>query len=168
MKQIAMVETARMSILADFLDTVPANDFHIEMWALRLPRPARTILFGLIETKPACGFAGCAVGWAVHSKLFPQLTWGGNGRSADYVAFEGSVGFEATDKFFGINNSSYFFHGERYITAPTPADVALRLRRFVSKIEAIRARDRRRVAAVPATNISELVKLTKVRNIEQV
>lgn len=159
MKQIAAVELERFEALADLLDIVPAKDFYLRTWVRSLPRIQTTKLFGLIETQRACGFAGCAIGWAAHEGIIPGLELSG-----------GTVIFKRNDQktldswnavmaAMGIQTQSfvqYLFYSDSYKTEPGPRVVAKRLRRFIGKIEAIRARDRRKIAA-PVQRKLELV-----------
>ena len=49
--------------------------------------------------------------------------------------------------------AEYLFYSHSYKTEPGPKRVAIRLRRFIRKIEGIRARDRRKMAApMPSRN----------------
>ena len=51
----------RLAILANHLRTkVPMDAFDLSIW-------------GRKADEHSCGFAGCAVGWAVHDNLFPDL-----------------------------------------------------------------------------------------------
>lgn len=150
MKQIAGVETARLTALADYLDfEVPAADFDLRAWVGRLPMAPKTTLFGLVELDPGCGFAGCAMGWAGYSRLFPGFYACNDGSLRYYTpphTFEPYKNWMAVHKLMGINDSvgAHLFCVSGYKVKATTAMVATRIRRFVAKIEAIRARDRRR------------------------
>ena len=152
MKQIAAVELERCYALADLLDTVPDKDFDIRCWVGRRELGRKTMLFGMIETHPGCGFAGCAIGWAAHCDIFPGFYIDSNG-SIVYDPEPGRVykqkNWHAVMTVMGINQdmAEYLFYPNGYKLDATPAMVAERLRRFASKIAAIRARDRRKVAA---------------------
>lgn len=153
MKQIALVETARLTALAEYLDNdVPATDFNLRTWRHRRPKERKTILFGLIETDPGCGFAGCAMGWAAHSGMFPGLTFDNDGR----LIYSGTRNWKAAMVLMGIeqNMAVFLFHPHRYKVNATPQTVAKRIRRLVLKITAIRARDQRRAAhAAPSLKV---------------
>lgn len=159
MKRIAAVELERCVALADLLETVPAERFHMQGWVTQLPRGARKALFGLIEASPACGFAGCAMGWAAYEGIFPGFSATTTGGLIYEVGgrrpFEN---WEAARAVLGlnVNMSHYLFAADQYKVKPTPKMVADRVRRFSNKIAAIRARDRRKVAA-PVQSKLELV-----------
>lgn len=53
--------------LADFLDTVPDEQVTMRSW-VRTIQP-------LHATRPACGTAACAFGWAMLSGVIPGLSW---------------------------------------------------------------------------------------------
>src|SRR4051812_40189361 len=144
MKQIANIEIIRLKALADLLDTVEDHEFTLEHWVQDHPRDRKTTLFGLIETDPGCGFAGCAMGWAAHQGIFPDFQvrrYGQHdvyyGNLRDWDAVNAVLGFPKKS-----HMSLYLFGRLSYKTYASPALVAYRVRRFVAKIEAIRARDR--------------------------
>lgn len=138
MKQLSKVEIGKMRQLADFLETVPPDRFVIERWEAQEELPAKTALFGLIELQPACGFAGCAMGWAAHSKLFPGLSLGYL-PEFDFPSlfYKGATDFDAAAKLLGISERSaiFFFHPDRYKGYVDPDHVAQRLLRFADKVE---------------------------------
>lgn len=152
MAKIFDVEVVRLRALADLLGRVPEKDFDLSSWVGQEPKEAVTKFFGLVEVQPACGFAGCAVGWAVHTKLFPGLVFAPSlsdpeimvpamyDRTGNMVA----RGWAAVEKLFGISSSmaEYLFMSDHYKVHATPEMVASRLRRLAAKVEAIRARDR--------------------------
>jgi hypothetical protein len=147
MKQIAKVEVVRMNALATMLDDVQENNFDLDHWCTREEEPAEYRFFGLIESKPACGFAGCAIGWAIHTKLIPNLKWK-YGSPAYAASADGETynGFYAVAEAFGITPrmAEFLFLAERYKVRATTEMVASRIRRLVAKVEAIRARDRKK------------------------
>lgn len=153
MRQIAHVETARMTALAEYLDTdVPARDFDLRTWISRVPHKRKTILFGLIQTRPECGFAGCAMGWAAYSGMFPGFIACTDGT----IQYRGQINFFAVMKLLGIsyNMVVFLFHPKGYKVNATPEMVASRLRRLVVKIKAIRAREQRRaVHSTPSLKV---------------
>ncbi len=157
MKQIAAVEVERCYALADLLDKVPDETFDLRSWVLWMPKDRQTRLFGLIETSPACGFAGCAMGWAAHARIFPgfylhngNILYNPEGRTP-------SACWRAVSAVMGINLhiALYLFAAIKYKTHATPTMVADRLRRFARKIEAIRARGHHGQA--PAVRNLELI-----------
>ena len=128
------VEIEKMRKLAEFLETVPPEDFDLSEWVEREQRDPKSILFGLVILRRACGFAGCAMGWAAHSGIFPGLRLTSDGESITYA---GLVGFEAVERLFGIgkNQSCFLFHSFRYEGHADPGHVAKRLRRFAEIVE---------------------------------
>lgn len=134
MRQLSNVEIGRLRALADLLDTVPAERFDLESWAVQL--------------NEGCEFAGCAVGWAAHSGIFPGLRFDTGidcGAHASCVVVDykdrGGVwlGWEAVEALFGISRqaSEFLFSLNFYDHpfGPTPMVVARRLRRFADKVE---------------------------------
>lgn len=97
------INAKRLLKLADYLETVPRKNFNMSSWN---------------EYRP-CGFAGCALGWAVHAKLFRGLT-------------EKSLGYEAAEEVFSIDGEESFelFSGIRNIRA-TPNSISKKMRKFV-------------------------------------
>lgn len=81
------MDTGRLLVLAEFLETsVPEAEFNMLLWQHRAYVPPMEgtpagppSFFGLlpgspeVPPNPGCGFAGCAIGWAAHSGLFPGL-----------------------------------------------------------------------------------------------
>lgn len=147
MKQISNVEIVRLRAIADLMDTIQPKRFNLNSWVTELPQPAKKFL-GLFQIEPECGFAGCAMGWAAHERLFANFT----------VKDHYPVYFDAHNKkhtlwdavtvLLGISSSMaiYLFGENQYKLFATPDMVSVRIRKFISKIEAIRARDRRRQA----------------------
>lgn len=138
MKQLSKVEIGKMRQLADFLETVQPSSFDLSSWVVSPYAPAKTYLWGLIQTQPECGFAGCAMGWAAHSKLFPGLYldqgW--------IVTYKGQQDFDAVVKLFGITkrNADFIFTTDGYKAyknggGVTPGMVADRLNKFADKVE---------------------------------
>jgi hypothetical protein len=153
MKQIANVEIIRLRAIADLLDDVQENQFDLKAWVTQRASPPITRFFGLIQTDPGCGFAGCAMGWAAHVELFPDFVF-----KSGKVHYRGLTDFHATAAVIGTNYSMamYLFHPEHYRPNPTTTIVATRIRRFVTKIEAIRRRDQRRAIVLVAQMAREL------------
>lgn len=140
MKQLDKVEIGRMRQLADFLETVPPSKFDLSQWEVEAYVPAKTFLFGLIHWKDECGFAGCAMGWAAFSELFPGLSlmkqyeddW-----HYTTVLYRGFTDYRAVAFLFGISEraATYFFAPNSCKIKPEPGDVAARLNRFADKVE---------------------------------
>lgn len=140
------VHTDRLLKLAAFLETVPRKAFDIGPWEAR---PA---------TKPEgdvpgdCGFAGCAVGWAAHAKLFRGFTI--KHHEPSYTLEKGRVsGWRAVREVFKLDGAAPIsnptpgglpldpgvwlftsrYYGEfRY--SPTPKQVAKRIRKYVKDL----------------------------------
>lgn len=73
-----------------------------------------------------CGFAGCAIGWAIHDKLFDGLHW----TPLNIPVYRnGSKGLDAVAILFGISRDDAFilFGASR----KSRTDVVLELRDFV-------------------------------------
>lgn len=159
MSMLSSVETGKMLQLAEFLESVPPRDFDLASWATRDAKEAipPTVLFGLFTVepgKPGCGFAGCAMGWAAHSKLFDGLYIDQTGQ----LIYKGAPSYSAADRLFGFDaenrkrrlyyskaktrwtNTAYFLFGPKRYDTNNPADVARRIRRMVAKIESRLAR----------------------------
>lgn len=121
----------RLLKLADFLETVPAKKFDLGTWVQSMPTKPEAKVEG------SCGFAGCAMGWAIHAKLFRGLTFEQpewpeeTNRGPQY---KGHTGFSAVDELFKIDGhaSLYLFVEDQYPNFhPTPKQVAKRIRKFV-------------------------------------
>lgn len=109
----AAINAKRLLKLADYLETVPRKQFNMGRWGF----------------KSECGFSGCAIGWAVHGRLFRGLSGIGINRSCP--KFEGRTAYGAIATLFGISEQAAehkLFGG--YIEG-TPKQVAARIRKFV-------------------------------------
>lgn len=130
------INAKRLLKLADFLETVPRKSFNLSAWQ---SRPA---------VKPEgkkqgeCGFAGCAIGWAAHAKLFRGLRLVDIGDGYDpEVFFNATESWEAIDELFNLapvphslrdGDAEYLFMAEKYDHYnATPKQVAKRIRKFV-------------------------------------
>lgn len=129
MKQLSNVEIGRLRALADLLDTVPAERFDLGGWGW-VVHPAGS----------ECGFAGCAVGWAARSRIFPGLRF--NGMDIIYEEDEKDIweGWVAVEVLFGLTfwSAGFLFDKSHYLDhypEITPRVVARRLRRFADKVE---------------------------------
>lgn len=139
MQQLSRVEIEKMTQLADFLETVPPEDFDLTIWRTReFIAPIRV---WPITFRAGCGFAGCAMGWAAHEGLFPGLRITKNGD----LVYRGATDFDAVSKLFGIKwGTGWFLFGRgSYHGRIDPDRVAKRIRRFV---EIVRRRRGDRVA----------------------
>lgn len=122
--------------LADFLETIPRKAFSITNWVTRYADKPEG------EVPGECGFAGCAVGWAAHQKLFKGLRISEGGSYPEYIGTHGYVwqGFDAPKVLFNITDrqASELFHRDFYPANPktgrrdpTPKQVAAKIRKFV-------------------------------------
>ncbi len=133
MTQLAQVNTQRMYQLADFLETVPPSRFNLKHWQEEKAHP----VIGNFLPYDRCGFAGCAMGWAVHAKLFPGLTLAvvPNGLMTPEICYKGATNMDAAGLVFGLKEGSFLFHSDSYSEPATPYKVATRLRRFAQIVE---------------------------------
>lgn len=118
------IRTDRLLKLAAFLETVPRRAFDITDWQTKEVTKPEGKRLG------ECGFAGCAIGWAAHAKLFRGLTI-----KHGYPKYgeSGSAG-DAVERLFEIGQPDVFlmFTSTGYPTLyPTPKQVATRIRKFV-------------------------------------
>lgn len=126
----------RLLKLADFLETIPRKVFNIDRWETRP------------QTKPEgekpgeCGFAGCAVGWAAHAKLFRGFRLSRNINILPQPSYKGRTGFGAVEEVFGLTltDAEDLFLCMGYPTArspldPTPKEVARKIRKLVKASE---------------------------------
>lgn len=146
MQQLRAVEIGKMRQLADFLETVPPEDFDLGRWRERAPIDA--IRIGPITLRKGCGFAGCAMGWAAHSGIFPGLRLSPKGT----LTYRGATEFEAVAKLLSLTPwTAYFlFHKDSYQQHADPAHVADRVRRFAAIVERTLNRTGARLRVVAA------------------
>lgn len=136
----------RLLKLADFLETVPRRAFNIDSWQSGTPDKPEG------DRPGECGFAGCAVGWAVHQKMFRGLHFGDtNKRVPESSVFPGDAqnsydiyfsekgaaqkeGYDAAAHVFGLDgyDTRFLFSPNEYSDNPTPKQVAKRIRKFVA------------------------------------
>lgn len=115
------MQTDRLLRLADFLETVPEKSFDMRV-------------FG--EDEAPCGFSGCALGWAAHAKLFPELAWENGDFLVNGEDDQGDVVKTATIVFGDgsraegdeIYDGCFAEHDHR---GDTPKQTAERIRQFV-------------------------------------
>lgn len=120
----------RLLKLADFLETVPEENFDISGWeTAEATKPEG-------DRPGQCGFAGCAVGWAAHVELFDGFVM----RDGDPL-YQGKTDWDAVDELFGFKQAPgelskeglILFSGSEYRGyEATPAQVAARIRQFVA------------------------------------
>lgn len=113
--------------LADFLETVPCEKFNMNNWSRGWPEDGIQEAFPVLGTR--CGFAGCAMGWAVTGRLFENLRWSGEvpvvtDESGYYRGFDAAMQLfeidgDAAEKLFGPYNNV------------TPKQEAKRIRAYV-------------------------------------
>lgn len=130
----------RLLKLADFLETVPAEAFDIVEWQSQPASKPEG------ERPGQCGFAGCAVGWAAHGKLFRsfkinkagKLRYGPDDDALrSWVAVDTVFGFTPSSIWFGSPEATHLFAAQSYPDDPTPKQVAKRIRAFVASNGAI-------------------------------
>lgn len=111
------MDRERLTILADFLDTVPQEKFNIHIWFSR------------------CRTAGCALGWATQIPEFKKdglkLCIGDGGFNAP--CYKHRYCDSAAQDFFGLTcaESGRIFYNQAYLDANvtvTPKAVACRIR----------------------------------------
>jgi hypothetical protein len=109
---------------ATFLESIPPQTpFNLMHWQTR-----RGLKFnGSFD----CGFAGCAIGWMAHAKIFPRFEITGTG-TPQYENKEGTLwGWDAVTELFDIQkpDAKWLFGIEAYEPANrSPAMVAERMR----------------------------------------
>lgn len=107
----------KLSMASAFLRTVPEERFDIRVWS----------------THDSCGFAGCAVGWFIHAKLFDGLKWWSPGGGGARPAYNGKTNFDAIDSLFEIEpgHAEYLFTEDNHNNDVTPAMVAERIDEYI-------------------------------------
>lgn len=123
------MNTERLLKLADFLETIPKHVFTIHAWEARAAYKPEGKKLG------ECGFAGCALGWAAHVKLFRGLDMMG-GEPHYRTKGEDYWGFHAAEELFEIceYEARHLFNGDYYsyhLGHVTPELVAARIRKLV-------------------------------------
>lgn len=125
------MNTERLLKLADFLETIPVAAFSLKEWEASKQTKAEG------EKPGDCGFAGCAVGWAAHSKMFEgfefaqgQSVWG----SISVPTYRGERGWNAVKELFDISSGRAYdlFDSSSYSSGPHPSNVAARIRNLVA------------------------------------
>ena len=142
------MNTTRLLLLADFLDTVPDHKFDLSSWRVlgdpdddfawynngkdyRMSVTADEQLFD-----HSCGTTGCAVGWACAMPEFQQegLQW--RNMAPTYATVAGVfVNWHAVEQFFDISEakSIHLFDFDSYTRQDnTPGGVAKRIREVVA------------------------------------
>lgn len=110
-------QAANCHRLADFLDTVPENQFYM----------------GTYTHGPDCGTTACAMGWAVLSGVIPGLSWARhegidyrfpvlNGKESDFI--------RAGEALFGEQVTTNVFRLHQAWAHDSADDVARMLRRY--------------------------------------
>lgn len=132
----------RLLKLANFLETVPRKAFNLKNWQISA------------ATKPEgdepgdCGFAGCAIGWAAHAKLFRGFTLGPF-EDWPYLQpkYKDKGAWRAVAELMDLpldhdgglssRHAEHLFLGNNYAGGnPSPKQVAARIRKFVKREEA--------------------------------
>ncbi len=146
------MQVARLNQMADFLDGLKLEEgqrFDMKTWG-RVGTPTEPTLLQRVfgRAEPDCGTAACAIGWAMHHGVFPQLirrrktTTEGLNTVYDhmvpaYVSPTGAtkIDWEAVVEFFGLTASAatYLFSQTSYSNdTATPMEVAARIREVVA------------------------------------
>lgn len=132
----------RLLKLAAFLDTVPNKAFDMSLWqAQGADKPE--------GKRPGdCGFAGCAMGWAAHTRMFRGLSVEPYG----LLIYQPDGGAKYTERYWEDYEAAaavfeitevqalHLFapsHYESQFRRPTPKYVAKRIRKFVETNGAI-------------------------------
>jgi hypothetical protein len=120
------MNTERLKVLADFLLTVPSEQFNLREWRSRENDDDGSSIDDE-ELLEDCKTTACAVGWACTIPAFKEagLAFGGH-----HVWFEGECSWGAVQEFFGLYKieATYLFSHASYVgTRRTPEDVADRI-----------------------------------------
>jgi hypothetical protein len=110
------MNTERLLKLADFLDTVPAEQFDLSSWK--------------------CSTTACAVGWACTIPEFQdEGLRSANMAHAGLPLFDNKSGWDAVNAFFAVTDeqADHLFYDLNYPNRhrTTPAEVANRIRKLV-------------------------------------
>jgi hypothetical protein len=118
----------RMEKLADYLETVPERKFYMGSWNVETD----SLCQAAHGVAPECGFSGCAIGWAIHGKLFRDLVWDSK-KMYPKNRQTGDTNYDAIAKVFGIDatEAQTELFGP-YLTG-TPKEVAKRIRKFADR-----------------------------------
>jgi hypothetical protein len=129
-----MTPNERLAHLAALLRTVPIQRFDMTDWHRS----------GGVQAEPACGFAGCAVGWATQDHLMQAegLSMVDEFPRFDADGADCADGWESVQVFFklGSDDAGWLFGGDTYgdndgkFLEPdevTPAMVADRIEEFL-------------------------------------
>jgi len=119
----------RLEKTADLLDKVPEQAFEMDVWR------ACSVEFPFDGTFE-CGFAGCAVGWVIHTGLFPEFTFNVNGVPRYQEGHEVRENWPAVQKLYGLSSAQAgsIFSGDEYDVSAdhvSPRMVADRIRHVV-------------------------------------
>lgn len=123
------INAKRLLKLADYLETVPRKAFNIESWMSRSANKPEG------KNPGECGFAGCAVGWAAHAKLFRGFRMNGG-----FPIYKDTFSWPAVGVVFGLglcsplpsDDAAHLFSSYTYPQGKaTPKQVAIRIRKFV-------------------------------------
>lgn len=108
----------RLLKLADYLETVPVDRFEMN-------------IFG---RKSECGFAGCALGWAAHGRLFRGLTTYDCGYRHIGPKYKDRYDSSVCEPLFGVCNmeAERKMFGSQF-AGETPHQIAQRIRNYVKE-----------------------------------
>lgn len=138
------MNTNRLLLLADFLDTVPEHKFNIVTWR---NAPEENYGSGLLDDKlfdNECGTTACAVGWACSIPAFREqgLRWDDECvvyvHEGEFVRGCDPVGWSAVIDFFDVSLDVAYamFDVTAYSGNTVPGDVSCRIREIVAAVEA--------------------------------
>jgi hypothetical protein len=83
-----------------------------------------------------CGFAGCAMGWVAHRKMFRGFKLGMVGGIGPIPLYYGAENYQAVAKLFGITGDDAHALFGVYGDDPTPKGVAKHIRAFIRRKKA--------------------------------
>ena len=108
--KVSAVSRRRLTVLADFLDELPAQVFSLRNWVSELDNDdlIRTDIKGNLgtgitsEEMNKCGATACAFGWACTLLPFKRAGLKMDMRNF-WPSFKGLMGYEAAEEFFGLD-----------------------------------------------------------------
>jgi hypothetical protein len=143
----APMETERLLRLAAFLDDLSPHEFNLDHWVgdMKFADQIEVIAKGHIER--GCGTTACALGWAATIPEFREAGFGLAGVEGRHLLpiYKDAKGrefsdFQAAMHFFNLSSEvvTDVFYWRGYgvdVADVTPAEVASKLRKIVSKYE---------------------------------
>ena len=126
------VHIDRLNRLADYLDTLPVEQFNLIEWVTDAQMDPMTE-----EIVPGCGTVACAVGHACMIEDFKKQGLGQYGEYPFSPTYGALTGWDAVQAFFGVGYFDawqlfdYSCYG--YEDRTPPSEVALRIRQFIAE-----------------------------------